>query len=427
MAKKVRLLTLLLCASLLGAGVCFAAGEMDAAADDTKEIAWQVWITPNLTLEFWQEVADAFVAEHPDVTIELIEANAAITPSATDFIKMRIAAGDVPDLMSNISIKDFADAGILWSLPDDDPDLQRIRNVDTARYQGTLYGLPTSMQPQGLLFYNRALWAQAGLTDTPSTWDEFLDACGRLRDAGITPIITGGEWVAGFVFSMLTSADVFGKNTQWYADRWNGDVSFETGFAEAAGFFKELVDGGCFNKGALSVGYADLEQQFLAGGGAIYPMGSWFTAAEGAADKDFEVGVFYPPSSDGVPHLLQGLSYGSLGIYNESEHPETAYELMKFALMDEVYGAKLLEVDGLFSALDPPLTYPMTALQEELMDILAVPETTSGFYGLIVGDPPPSGIMAVYDRVGQSFLASLVTDVASALREFDEFWDDAER
>ena len=427
MARKMRLLTLLLCASLLGAGVCFAAGEMDAAADGTKEIAWQVWVTPNLTLEFWQEVADAFVAERPDVTIELIEANAAVTPSATDFIKTRIAAGDVPDLMSNISIKDFADAGILWALPDDDPDLQRIRNLDTARYQGTLYGLPTSMQPQGLLFYNKALFAEAGLTETPATWDEFLAACVALRDAGITPIITGGEWVAGFAFSILTNADVFQKNTAWYADRWDGAVDFETGFADAAGFFKQLVDDECFNKGVLSVGYADLEQQFLAGRGAIYPMGSWFTAAEGNADNDFEVGVFYPPTSDGARHLMQGLNYGSIGIYNESEHPETAYDLMKFALMDEVYGAKLLEVDGLFSALDPPLTYPMTPLQMALQDLLAEAPTTSGLYGLIVGEPPPPGIMAVYDRVGQSFLAGQVTDVGSALRELDEFWDDAER
>jgi hypothetical protein len=124
---------------------------------------------------------------------------------------------------------------------------------------------------------------------------------------------------------------------------------------------------------------------------------------------------------------MQGLSYGSIGIYNQSEHPETAYDLMKFALMDEVYGAKLLEVDGLFSALDPPLTYPMTPLQVALQDLLAEAPTTSGLYGLIVGEPPPAGIMAVYDRVGQSFLADQVTDVGSALRELDEFWNDAER
>ena len=414
-------LALVLCACVIGAAFGFAAGQEDA--DAPKEISWQVWVTPNLSLAFWQEIADAFVAEHPDVTVELIEANAAVTPAADDFIKTRIAAGDVPDLMTNITINVFADAGILWPLPDDDPDLQRIRNVDTARYKGVLYGLPTAIQPQGLLYYNKSLWAQAGLGDTPRTWEEFADACATLRAAGITPIITGGEWVAGYAFSIFTSAEVFHHNPRWYADRWAGTVSFEEGFAEAAEYYKQLVDEGCFNKGALSVGYADLEQQFLAGKAAIYPMGSWFTAAEANADKDFEVGVFYAPSSDGVPHLLQSLSYGSGGIYNESEHPEVAFELLKFALMDDVYGTKLLQVDGLFSALDPPLTYPMSVLQQEMMDMLAEPPTTSGLYGLIVGEAPPGGINAVYDRVGQAFLAGTVSDVRQALREFDDFWD----
>ncbi len=414
-------LALVLCACVIGAASGFAAGQEDA--DAPKEISWQVWVTPNLSLEFWQEIADAFVAGTPDVTIELIEANAAVTPAADDFIKTRIAAGDVPDLMTNITINVFADAGILWPLPDDDPDLQRIRNVDTARYKGVLYGLPTAIQPQGLLYYNKSLWAQAGLGDTPRTWEEFADACATLRAAGITPIITGGEWVAGYAFSIFTSAEVFHHNPRWYADRWAGTVSFEEGFAEAAEYYKQLVDDGCFNKGALSVGYADLEQQFLAGKAAIYPMGSWFTAAEANADKDFEVGVFYAPSSDGVPHLLQSLSYGSGGIYNESEHPEVAFELLKFALMDDVYGTKLLQVDGLFSALDPPLTYPMSVLQQEMMDMLAEPPTTSGLYGLIVGEAPPGGINAVYDRVGQAFLAGTVSDVRQALREFDDFWD----
>lgn len=123
-------------------------------------------ILSNLSLEFWQEIADAFVAERPDVTIELIEANAAVTPAADDFIKTRIAAGDVPDLMSNITINVFADAG---------------------------------------------------LGDPPATWDGFAAACETLKAAGITPIITGGEWVAGYAFSIFTSAGVFHHNPRWYA------------------------------------------------------------------------------------------------------------------------------------------------------------------------------------------------------------------
>ena len=141
---------------------CGAAAQTESSADGTKEIAWQVWVTPNLTLEFWQEVADAFVAEHPDVTIELIEANAAVTPSATDFIKTRIAAGDVPDLMSNISIKDFADAGILWALPDDDPTCSGSATWTPLVTRGRCTDCPPRCSRRGLLFYNKALFAEAG-------------------------------------------------------------------------------------------------------------------------------------------------------------------------------------------------------------------------------------------------------------------------
>ena len=74
MANKVRQLTLMLCASLLGAGLCFAAGEMESAADGTKEnrLAGVGHAQPDAGV-LAGGVADAFVAEHPDVTIELIE------------------------------------------------------------------------------------------------------------------------------------------------------------------------------------------------------------------------------------------------------------------------------------------------------------------------------------------------------------------
>ena len=407
------------------ASAAFAGSQAEGA--QPTEISWQVWVTPNLTLDFYEEIGDAFMERNPGLRIKLIEANAAITPAADDFIKTRIAAGDVPDLMSNITINVFVDAGVLWPLPEDDPDLEKIKNIDAAKYKGKLYALPTSVQPQGLLFYNKSLWAEAGLTDTPKTWQEFDAACAKLKAAGITPIITGGEWVAGYVFSIFTSAEVFHNNTRWYADRWDEKVRFDADFHEAATFFNGLVEKGYFNKGALIVGYADLEQQFLAGKAAIYPMGSWFSAAEAAADKDFEVGVFYAPSFDGVPHLLQSLSYGNGAIYIKSEHKETAFELMKFEYMDPVFGAKFLEIDGLFSALDPPLTYPMSPLQKEMMAMLTAAPTTSGLYNLIVGEPPPAGIMALYDKVGQSFLAGQVDDVGDALKQIDDFWEKADR
>ena len=423
--KRIVVLALLIA---LATPLAFSGGRTEAATDVTQ-ITWQVWVTPNLTREFWDGIVTAFEARNPDIRVQIIEANPAVTPSADDFIKTRLAAGDVPDLMWNLTVPFFADAGHLWPLPVDDPDLQRIPNLMDAAYNGEVYAIPATIQPQGLIYYNKNLWARAGLTDTPNTWAEFEAACARLKAAGITPIITGGEWVAGYVFVTLTSPEIFSRNTSWYADRWDNTVRFtDPDWVEAASAFKHLVDNEYFNRGALSVGYADLEQQFLAGRAAMYPMGSWFSAAEANADKDFEVGVFYAPTKDGNAHLLQSLSYGTGGtIYAGSKNPEAAFNLLKFALLDPEFGGQFLEVDGLFSALDPPIEYPMTQLQLDIMDLVLRAETTSGLYNLKVGAMPPAGLTDVYDRVGQALLAGTVTDVTRVLQDLDSFWDQAER
>jgi hypothetical protein len=92
-----------------------------------------------------------------------------------------------------------------------------------------------------------------------------------------------------------------------------------------------------------------------------------------------------------------------------------------------VVGAKFLQVDGLFSALNPPLTYEMSPLQKDLMNLLPMAKTTSGIMNLMVGDPPPPGIEAEYDKVGQTILAGGVTDVVPLLKQLDEWWDKAKR
>jgi len=420
-----RVLFVLLALIVAGVGV-FAGGKAESKA---VEISWQVWVTPNLTREYYDGVVKAFQEKNPGITVKIVEANANITPSADDFIKTRLAAGDVPDVMTNLTVSVFGGAGHLWEIPKDDPDLKAVNNLEAAAYKGKLYGFNSSIQPQGLIFYNKKLWAQAGLTSTPKTWAEFDAAAAKLAAAGITPIITGGEWVAGYAYLVLTVPELYNKNPKWYADRWAGKVHFtDADVVEATTRFRDMVEKGWFNKGALSVGYADLQQQFLDGKAAMYPMGSWFTAAEAAAVKDFEVGVFFSPTKSGALHLLQSLTFGTTPVvYAKSAHPAEAWKLAKFYVMDPVYGAKFIQVDGLFSNLNPPLTYEMSPLQKDLGALLPQAKTTSGLYNLMVGDTPPDGINAEFDKVGQTLLAGGVKDVVPLLKTLDEFWDKAKR
>lgn len=394
-----------------------------------KQISWQVWITPNLTRDFWDGLVAAFEAKNPDIKVKIIEANANVTPSADDFEKTRLAAGDVPDLWWNATIPFFADGGLLWALPADDPDLKNVSNLMSASYHGKLYAINATIQPQGLMFYNKKLWAQAGLTDTPKTWADYEADCAKLKDAGITSILAGGDWVAGYDFTIFTSPEIYHNDTQWYTDRWAGKVHFtDDNYVEAANWFNSLVTKGYFNKGALSIAYSDLEQHFLTGEAAIYPMGCWFTAAEAKAQKDFDVGVFFAPTKDGKPHLLQSLAYGTGGcIYAKSKNPEAAFKLLKFALMDPTYGTKFIQVDGLYSALNPPLTYPMSQLQKDVGALIPLGKTTSALYNNKVGDLPPAGITAIYDKIGQTILAGGVTDVKSLMQQLDDFWNQAKR
>ena len=76
---------------LLVAGVTLAfAGGGGEGTGQAKNIAWQVWITPNLTRAFYDEVVQAFEKKNPNIKVGIVEANAATLANADDFIKTRL-------------------------------------------------------------------------------------------------------------------------------------------------------------------------------------------------------------------------------------------------------------------------------------------------------------------------------------------------
>jgi ABC-type glycerol-3-phosphate transport system substrate-binding protein len=376
------------------------------AAD--KIVNWQVWVTPNLTRDFYDGVVAAFEAKNPGIKVNIVEANSGTDSQANNFLKLRLASGDVPDVWQNFDLASFAEAGQLWAFPQSDPDLKKVNNLMAASYKGKLYAFFNSVQPQGSIFYNKTMFKTAGITTLPNTWADFEAACEKLKKAGFTPIITGGEWVPGLIINNFLSTDLGKNKPNFWTDYNAGKVTFAktAEITDGIAFLQRLVDKGYFNKGALSVGYADLQQQFLDGKGAIYPMGSWFTAAEATATKDFEVGVFTLPTKDGKPSLVATAGYGnSPSVYAKSPVAAEAYKLVKFFVMDPVFGAKFIQVDGLFSNLTPPLTYEMSPLQKELAALVTKGPIVANLQHRL-GDAGATGFFDPMTKVGQLILAS---------------------
>ena len=62
-----------------------------------------------------------------------------------------------------------------------------------------------------------------------------------------------------------------------------------------------LAKAGYFNKNALSLNYAGMQQEFLDGKEAMYPMGTWAASKTAVGAAKFGVGVFRLPSFSGPP------------------------------------------------------------------------------------------------------------------------------
>ena len=61
------------------------------------------------------------------------------------------------------------------------------------RYQGKLYGMPIDTTRLLGCFYNKAVFEEAGIAEVPTTWDEFLDACGKDQGHRQDPLYYSGS------------------------------------------------------------------------------------------------------------------------------------------------------------------------------------------------------------------------------------------
>jgi ABC-type glycerol-3-phosphate transport system substrate-binding protein len=165
-----------------------AAGEQPTAAASGEQvtITWGFWGSPEEKASH-EKVAAEFMKTHPNIKIEIWH-----QPWDDYFTKLKTlwASGDpkqIPDVLFLAPVPSYAATGVLedlgpyiqksnYNLDDYWPNL-----LDSAKYQGKLYGLPRDIGLE-VLYYNKAIFDEAGVSyPTDSwTWDDFLAAAEKL-------------------------------------------------------------------------------------------------------------------------------------------------------------------------------------------------------------------------------------------------------
>lgn len=320
-----------------------------AAGGEVVEISFPThWVGISVSAPWFQERLAAFNEQYGDkikVNVEEIAGD----QNYIDKMKVLYSSNSLPDAIStggyNLidSMKDqFVD------LTDYMDDEWRGRASDICwevnSRDGRVYGVPYTRQVIGY-FYNKDLFAKAGIEKPAETWDEFFAQCDKLLAAGITPLSMDTA-DSGWVTSLMLGAMIGQTETGEAFMNTNLPKDYNTPeFIEAAGNIQKM-----FQKyttpDAVGGAYENAASNFFMEETAIIANGPWMVSdfydaslvEEGFADK---IGTAMYPG---------GVMYnsGKTGFHIASKDEKTLEATLTFVkfMTSEESQLKMLEMTG---------------------------------------------------------------------------------
>jgi ABC-type glycerol-3-phosphate transport system substrate-binding protein len=332
-------------------------------SDEPIELSMLVNITPNLTEEWWNDLVAPFEEANPNIDVKI---QAPSQEGVRKTLPQLLAAGNVPDVIQSIvpspelvdELVDLSDYKWASEAP----------LADQYTLDGKNYNAMIGYQLQSIMFYNKQAFKDAGIESPPETLDELGDDLKKLKDAGWTPIQTGGDWFTQMTAQSIGLPTIIAENPDWFADMSSGDATFSETYGDTIKLYADWVAKGYVPADAVATKYPDAEAAFLAGTSAIYPMGSWFASAEAKATDKPEIGVFRSPAAKGVDDPAMGAGgASSYVIMKQSKHQEAGAKLVEYLVTDKDAVTAQLAVDGNYR---PGYDYEMDPLQKELLQIV---------------------------------------------------------
>ena len=384
--NKKRLLSVLLSAAMVAGTMAVA---VPVYADDTEEIKWMFWddleATEDLVSKGYKDVIDRFNTEY--------EGKYHVTPITTNLeeydgkLNALIAAGQTPDVYicnpgpnMDVYVNAGAAADLTDILENQEKDWYATFTdgiFDRLTYDGKIMAVPTNFAA-ACVYYNTELFEKAGV-EVPTTYDELIDVCKKLQDAGITPIScsAGTSWCLSMIAGYL--CDRSGVDLQAIPDHkanWTDDNCIAAGekLKELSQYFQETAAGDSNDQATAN---------FYNGDAAMLVQGSWAMAQINGNNPDFQskCGVFQFPAIEGGndPNRIIAKT-DSLAMSSTTEHPDACIALMKY-FTDETAQKYTAEIGGKIPVTNVDIDYDKAPKQlKYVMDIFAKATGTFGFY-----------------------------------------------
>jgi raffinose/stachyose/melibiose transport system substrate-binding protein len=318
---------------------------------------------------FWayvdQSVIDGFEELYPEVTVNLEFTAPDGYPTK---LQALAASGDLPDVFAGSppQLAGIAKAGGLFDLTDAlataplagdfatwgesfDPVLLDYPNTQIAS-GAELEGEVRLAVPLNALsiatVYNQDIFDEVGI-EAPETFDDMIDNCVALSEAGYIPMsLTGANWAPWW---MQLAWD------QTMRDDKAADFTPESeGFLRAYEIVEEMIQAGCWDPSQTSTDIAGETSLFLQGKTAQFttvPENFLKSVVEGA---EFELGSYAIPALAGVePARTLGGGSNGIAIAENTDNAEAAIAFVKYLtspdvqtrFAEEIYTLPSIQID----------------------------------------------------------------------------------
>ena len=327
-----------------------AANEEDNAAEEqTLKVAA---LESGYGADMWTEVAAAFEASHPGVTVELTT-----DKKLEDVISPNMRAGEYPDV---VHLATGREAGLTETLtkekalmpltdvldmtvPGEDVTVKDkvipgfLDTLGTNPYgDGVTYYAPMFYSPCGL-FYNAGLLKEKGW-DLPTTWDEMWELGDKAKAEGIALFTypTTGYFDA-FTSALLASSggsDFYNKCMTYEDGIWESPEA--TKVFEIVGKLAQYTEGTTVAN-ANDEGFTKNQQLILDNKAIFCPNGTWLVGemAEAPRAEGFEWGFTAVPAVNDGENGSSFTFFEQLWVPAEAANPDLAKEFVAYMYSDE--------------------------------------------------------------------------------------------
>jgi raffinose/stachyose/melibiose transport system substrate-binding protein len=408
---------------LIAAFILTACGSPAASAKPVKITWWHI-STKDPALSDWQNMANAYQKDHPNVTIE-------ITVLENEAFKTKLAtvlqSGDVPDIFQSwggSGLSEQVDAGLLKDItPELDADGGKWRNtfapgaLAVFSKDGKNYGVPWDMGMVSV-WYNKDLFAKANIANTPTTWSEFLADVKIFKDAGITPLALGEKdtWTGMHIWSYLATR-IGGEKA--FNDVYTGKGKWtDPTFVQAGVELKKLIDMQPFQTGFLGADHDEMQGSFGNGEIAMLIGGQWspnVSAANSADTKGVKnLGMFnFPAVEGGAGAATDAMGGGNGFAIGKNASPE-AVDFAKY--LTSLENQKVIAGDG--TAI-PVVKGAEVAIKDPNMKLVQAGFASAKYFQLYYDQFLPSAVAgAVNDSVAKLYAGTAIPEqVAQAIQD----------